>query len=131
MAAEINRAIQSEITIDHAIAVLNEAVEKDREAMRALIFNHVPCNDALADHPTIQVKDRNGETSVGFLGVLNGLFGIAPDGCGAIAAEFELICANGHVPDSNVVYGDPCPVCGAQIGLGRLLRFAQVRQPGQ
>jgi hypothetical protein len=45
----------------------------------------------MADHPTIQVRQYPGDeySSVGILGILNGLFGIREDGMGAICMEIE------------------------------------------
>jgi hypothetical protein len=94
MTTEIKRDLQYEISIDHVLAVLNEAVELDKDAMTALVNARVPCNERLADHPTIQVGSFDGITKVGLLGVLNGLFGIASDGWGAIGADFD---SNGKV----------------------------------
>ena len=49
------------------------------------------CNDAIANHPTIQVAAPKGEMNfynIGFLGLLNGLFGIRDnDGFGAITMQ--------------------------------------------
>lgn len=59
------------------LQVLNEAYAADPAAIHALICNRVPCNQALADHPTIQVEVNRvaaGESyAVGMLGVINGL----------------------------------------------------------
>jgi hypothetical protein len=55
---------------------LNELLEIDRPAMGAMIANRVPCNEGLADHPTVQVGKQNGGYHVGMLGILNGLCGI-------------------------------------------------------
>lgn len=57
--------------------VLNSAYEADPAAMHALICNRVPCNQALAAHPTIPVDVNlvaTGETyAVGMLGIVNGI----------------------------------------------------------
>lgn len=66
---------------DLIIARLNDVLQYDSEAVRRLIDSRVECNDALADHPTVQVRSREGEPHcVGFLGVLNGLVGTIQDG---------------------------------------------------
>lgn len=64
--------------ISQAVQVLNEAFECDPEAILGLIRTRIPCNDDLADHPTIQVAlepylRSMHATTVGFLGVLNGI----------------------------------------------------------
>lgn len=68
--------IRETITIDDAVEYLNSLVEADPVAMRALLCNVVPCNCALADHPSAQVGDFEGAFTIGLMGVLAGLFGI-------------------------------------------------------
>ena len=72
------------------INVMKRALAADPEAVRALIETRVPCNDALANDPTIQVVDDAGVTKVGLLGILNGIAGcVYPDGPGFVAAVLE------------------------------------------
>jgi hypothetical protein len=88
---------------DDLIAFLNSLVEIDQYAMAELLCIRVPCNQTLADHPTVQVA-AGGERSrvtfiapgtfrVGMLGVLNGFYGTIDDGpCrgwGPIAAVYD------------------------------------------
>ena len=83
--------IKDQIDINEVVKLLNELIALDQVAMTALVENRVPCNLLLSDHPTVQVytrKDSNGY-EVGFLGILNGLFGADDHGCGAIFAEFD------------------------------------------
>jgi hypothetical protein len=63
----------------------------DPEATDKLVKSRVPCNEALAEHPTIQcgIFDGTKQNRVGLLGVLNGLFGCDANGCGAIAMVIE------------------------------------------
>ncbi len=68
---------------------LNDLLEHDRCAVAALIANRVPCNKAMADHPTCQVAEQHGGFHVGMLGVLNGMCGIHYSGQGAIQACFD------------------------------------------
>ena len=84
-----NLSDASKERIDAAIKVLNEMVEADREAVQLLIETRVPCNDALADHPTVQVHSEHGRHSVGLLGVINGLLGADTDGWGFVCASFD------------------------------------------
>ena len=70
-----------EALADFFIERLNEIAQADPEAMGKLIATRVPCNEALADHPTVQVRALKGEPpAVGVLGLLNGLVGIIEDG---------------------------------------------------
>jgi len=77
------------VSLDETIAYLNELIKTDRVAMAALIANRVPCNQALADHPTVQVNAQHGGYLVGMLGILNGLFGIHENGRGPITFIFK------------------------------------------
>lgn len=129
----IKREIQENISIEHVIAVLNEALAIDGSAIKALCEMRVPCNKELADHPTIQVMaNKEGiEFKVGFLGILNGLFGISSDGWGAIAADFEVVCPKdyNHSTDKNKS-GDNCKICGEILTLGKITKFRQIRKQG-
>lgn len=85
------------------IAFLNSLLEIDRYAMAELLCIRVPCNQGLANHPTVQVAsggERSGYTfiapgtfRVGVLGILNGFCGSIDDGprkgWGPIAAIYE------------------------------------------
>jgi hypothetical protein len=77
------------ISVEEAVRVLNSAAKADPKAMDALISARVPCNETLANHPTIQVQGDIGEAQVGLLGILNGLFGINHSGRGHIEAIYD------------------------------------------
>ena len=78
------------VTSKDAVNLLNEMLEADAEALQSLVEDRCPCNEAMAEHPTIQVGERTGEPlaekrwEVGLLGVMNGLFGIDEAGAGEI-----------------------------------------------
>ena len=74
------------MTAEHAIAVLNEINELDPVALLALMQFRAPCNQALANHATVQVGGTGCGYDVGILGIINGIFGISPSGWGRIAA---------------------------------------------
>lgn len=81
---------KSQVTFEETIAFLNELIALDPEAMRALVEHHVPANQGLVDHPTVQVSGYDGAPpKVGLLGILNGLFGTDEEGWGVISALFE------------------------------------------
>ena len=63
------------ISIDEAVGFLNRLISLDKAAVAALIANRVPCNEQLANHPTVRVTAQHGGYHVGLLGILNGLFG--------------------------------------------------------
>lgn len=72
-----------ELVLDVAIDMLNDILEADPKAISELFTHRVSCNNELADHRTVQVRDDN---TVSALGVLNGLFGVDESGWGYIAA---------------------------------------------
>ena len=59
-----------------AIDALNTAYEADPQAVHALLCNSVPCNQTLADHPTVEVgvayPAGDGAYRLSALGFLNG-----------------------------------------------------------
>lgn len=71
--------------LNHAISILNEAVYLDPEAMTKLLTNRVPCNEQLAEHPTIQVSQ---DCELGPLGLINGIFGVNEQQRGYIVAVY-------------------------------------------
>lgn len=119
--------LKESVTIDDAIELLNDALNKDPMAMWALATTRVTCNEVLADHPTIQVGKYSDDYKVGLIGILNGIFGAADDGYGAIAGDFEVICVNGHeVPDKATIR-DKCVICDEALKLGKLIGFKRIR----
>lgn len=78
--------------VDDVIAFLNELVEKDRAFMSALITHWIPCNEDIADHPTVQVFRNNGQAFAGLLGVLNGFMGIIDTGKKSGWGPITVIC---------------------------------------
>lgn len=76
--------------IEATVKLLNEALRADPDAIRA-VFNHrAPCNDTLADHPTIPIKSNPDGTDpeVSPLGLING---ILAKFCGQkICAAYDL-----------------------------------------
>lgn len=82
--------LKTSCSVDAAITLLNDLLERDPEALHTLMETRVPCNDALADHPTVQVGTReDGTAEVGILGILNGMFGVDSRGRGAIASLYN------------------------------------------
>lgn len=86
--------MKEQVTIDEVIELFNELIEIDNPAFGALVANRVPCNEELANHPTVQVGVQNGGYRVGLIGIVNGMFGVDENGYGPIALNFE---------DSNLV----------------------------
>lgn len=85
--------IKESVSIDETIALLNELIQIDANAVAALIANRVPCNEEMANHPTVQCGAQHGGFHVGMLGVINGLFGIYEgSGWGPIMFVFDDDC---------------------------------------
>ena len=69
----------AEILIDR----LNYLLEDDKtlgEALGNLMRARVVCSRSVAESPTIQVHEEEGAYYVGFLGLLNGIVGVIPEG---------------------------------------------------
>lgn len=92
------------------VDILRSMYQTDPAATKALFAHRVPCNRALAEHPTIIVRGKEeprfpfegtnrGDWDVGFLGIVNALFGpahrvavLADDVTGELAEEgFRLV----------------------------------------
>lgn len=131
--AERKAEMTQEIVIDHLLEVLNRAVKADRKAIAQLLAHRVPCNQALADDPTIQVGSYREiqPYAVGLLGLLSGIAGVHPeDSYSRIAAEYDVECSRcGHDAQAvgGLTVGDACAVCGKELVLGQLRGFVRTR----
>lgn len=119
--------IRETITVDRALEVLNRALKADPEAIRELILHKIECNDELADDPEIQIGlyDMGGPTTtVGILGLLNGLFG-EQEGWGALCAVFDLKCSQDptHEVEDDRELAGRCSTCDSLLILGDLIKF--------
>jgi len=77
------------ITPQDVVDLLNESFRLDSAATRLFRENKVKCNDALAEHPSIQIGENSNGNTLGILGFLNGLFGTNDNGYGCIAANYN------------------------------------------
>ena len=67
---------------------LNELFKADPSAIAVLATNRVPCNQALADHPTCKCVAQHQGHHVGLLDIINGFLASRdPDGAGQILAQ--------------------------------------------
>lgn len=72
------------------IEYLNSLLDADAAAVSALFSLRISCGTELAEHPTVQVGTMGGaHPLVGFIGILNGLFGADEDGWGFLGAVYE------------------------------------------
>ena len=71
-------------------AFLNSLPEIDQRAMETLVLSKTVCNNALGNHPTVQVQQMNKSVppAVGILGIING-FCLEMEGETVIFATFE------------------------------------------
>jgi hypothetical protein len=85
--------------LDEVVDALNMALDNDPDAMQSLFAHRVPCNRALADHPTIEVgcgDDGDEPFDVGLLGIINGCLRTA--GIGTVAARYTMPYEDGTSP---------------------------------
>lgn len=73
----------------YVVDFLNDLLEIDPSAINMLYNQKVGCNEEMEKHPTVQVGGSGDYYTLGFLGLLNGLFGIDEDGFGPIVAIIE------------------------------------------
>ena len=75
----------SEDITELIIGVLNRALKADQKAVSALLSTRVPCNEELANDPTILVREDTGAYSVSVLNLIDGLIEPREDGIPKIA----------------------------------------------
>jgi len=123
--------IHEKRSLDEMLNFLNHLVAVDRQAVSGLMEARVPCNEALANHESVQValapgtKIEDGQFRVGLLGFLNGFFGTFPDGpkegWGPITADVSACCLGCGLHGETIEkagwkQGDEyCPACGEEI----------------
>ena len=81
--------IAAEENAKTVIDKLNEINQLDFTVLPKLIAFRIPCNQALADHPSVQVGKTDIGYEVGLLGIINGLVGVKNNGWGYIAANYK------------------------------------------
>lgn len=81
--------VKETISIANALETLNELLALDKEAMCNLLEARVECNEAMAEHDTLQVLAIGKGYMLGILGVLNALFGAREDGWGEITLKLN------------------------------------------
>lgn len=83
--------LKETVKVTDVCDLLNEMLNLDYDCTHELISQRMRCNDAIANHPTVQVQQYKDDEfpKVGLLGIFNGLFGIREDGMGAICMEVD------------------------------------------
>lgn len=84
-----SQLVKESITVEEVISFLNDLTIIDERAIYKLITIPTLCNDALAKHPTVQVRSESSAYRFSVLGVINGMFGVDSDGWGPIVAVFN------------------------------------------
>lgn len=84
------KKVKEKISLKETVNFLNELLKIDSIAITALFSMRISCNEALADHETVQVLVSGGTYfQVGIVGILNGLFGIDENGWGHISVDYD------------------------------------------
>lgn len=108
---------------------LNDALEIDRLAVATLCGLRVPCNQELANHPTIQVRaEQDGSFSLSLVGLLNGIIGSDKKQHGYLAATFEVTCPN-ECDFSHPLHNQTaCPICNSRLIASQLKQFGIINK---
>jgi hypothetical protein len=82
--------IKESITLHEVADFLNSLLEIDPSTINSMFSMRMFCSKDLANHPAVQVANpKNWIPYVGFIGILNGLFGANENGWGRIAAQYS------------------------------------------
>ena len=81
--------IRKSVTPKQVINLLNTVLKNDYRTISALFDIRIFCNAKIAKHKTIQVMELRGNYMLGFIGLLNGMFGIDKEGYGGIEIQYE------------------------------------------
>ena len=82
--------VKDHVSIYATVDFLNKLLKIDKNAVSSLFSMRITCNEKLADHKTVQVRELGKDTfQVGMIGILNGLFGIDEFGWGHIVADYK------------------------------------------
>ena len=135
----------SDIIVTRILEVVNQAIQDDPAAMKALFENRVLCNNKLGNHPTIQVIEGPEYYMIGVLGLLAGIAGTCEykgnPHFSKIRAIYNVDCPvhgsteemdiDRHEDDPDLVCGDDCPIngCEEKLVLGDLLRIEETPMP--
>lgn len=84
------------VTPQEFVDILNDALATDNEAIQQLFRYHVDCNEAMTQHPMIQVvmDPMTHKGKLGILGILTSIFGIGDEGFGCI---FSIVDHNHNI----------------------------------
>ena len=88
--------VKKTVSVQDVCDLLNELLKMDYDCIKSLFIFHVNCNETVAKHPTIQVQQSSTQfpSRLGFLGILNGIFGVRENGMGPICCDIDN---SGHI----------------------------------
>ena len=101
--------IKETVTLEETAEYLNELLKTDPGTINALFNIRSTCTEAFANHPTVQVgcqgEGKNRWCQVGFIGILNGLFGIDEKGWGHLVLTLDNGAITGFsvLSDSDII----------------------------
>jgi hypothetical protein len=74
--------MKKHIAPQDVVNFLNEIIKTDSKAVSGLFRIKYPCNDELANHPTVQTSfdEDTKDYQVAMLGIINGMFGVFKNG---------------------------------------------------
>jgi hypothetical protein len=78
--------MKQSITVDEVIAYLNELNILDPQAIYNLFNHREACYDNFDLYPSILTLYKGGQSHLGILGIMNGMFGLNAEGKGQITA---------------------------------------------
>ena len=83
--------IKESVTAKDVCELLNELLDLDKNFVQNLVDARVKCNEDIANHPTVQVRQNKKDefASAGILGVINGIFGIRDNGLGVLCMVID------------------------------------------
>jgi hypothetical protein len=85
--------LKKKVTAQDVCDLLNDMLVLDRKGTTAIVNHRHVCNKKISDHPTLMVRtvveDKKKISTIGLIGILNGIFGIRPDGMGDICYDVE------------------------------------------
>jgi len=69
--------------VQRALDILNDALERDPNALTQLVNARVTCTERLAKHKSVQTGVYDDTHKIGVLGLINGILGYKRGGIGA------------------------------------------------
>ncbi len=106
--------IKTDVGVEEFVVFMNNLLEVDPDFVKSLVGFRTPCDTGLVEHPTVQVGWLGDDFHIaGFIGVMNGFFGVYDDGKleghGAFAAVYDGVTLKGFKLQTNTAKERPRP----------------------